>query len=452
MLLKNIRKIIAVIFFFGLLLLFMNRFGISDYFQWMAEVQLVPALMSLNFIVIAVLFVLTLLFGRVYCSMICPLGIFQDLISRLIYKKGRKFHYSKGYPIVRYAFLIAFLAFFAFGLASLIALIDPYSIFGRWTAVGTKMGAMFNIVAAVTFIIICIFAIFFGRIYCNNICPVGTILGLISKYSLFRFNIDTDKCTNCRVCAVRCKGSCINAEEHKVDMERCVGCFNCVDNCKQGAISYSLRGMKRAATPDGSRRTFVGTIGLLASSYLFAKATNVAEAVEAASGKTTPKRHTPVKPAGAVSISNFNQHCTACQLCVNNCPQNVLKPSTELSTFMQVEMDYTNGYCDIDCNKCSQVCPTDAISPITLEEKNALQIGHAVVYPDYCINNATTGRCGKCETICPAGAITLVEKDGKMIPSVEEEFCIGCGACEFNCQASPVKAIIVEGHEVHKEV
>ena len=450
--LKNLRKIIAAIFFIGLLLLFIIQFKSSEeWLGWMAKIQFVPALMSLNFIIIAAIAIVTLLFGRIYCSMVCPLGIFQDILSS-VFKKKKRFHYTKGYPVVRYAFLIAFLAFVALGLASLIAIIDPYSIFGRWTAVGTASGLAFNLVAIVTFIIICVFGIFFGRSYCNNICPVGTILGLLSKYSLFRFNINTDKCNGCKVCAMKCKGKCINPEEHKVDMDRCVGCFNCIGNCKQGAISYSLRGMKMAEPTDNSRRTFVGIVGLLTSSLLFAKAKNVSEAVASLDGKTTPKRRTPLKPAGAQSLNIFSKHCTGCQLCVNHCPQHVLKPSADLTSFMQVEMSYEDGYCDIDCNKCSQVCPTGAISPITLEEKNATQIGHAVAYPDYCINNASTGSCGKCEEVCPAGAITLIEKDGKMVPSIDEEFCIGCGACEFNCKASPVKAIIVEGHEVHKEV
>lgn len=443
--LKNIRKIVAVLFFFGLLYLFVDKFTSADaWLGWMAKLQFVPALMSLNFVVLVALLVLTLLFGRVYCSFVCPLGILQDFIGRI--PKRRKFRYSKGFPIIRYAFLVAFLAFFVFGLASLIAFIDPYSIFGRFTAVDTEAGAVFNIVVVVTFLIIVAFGFFCGRAYCNNICPVGTILGLISKYSLFRFNIDTTKCNDCKVCALRCKGQCINPETKKVDMERCVSCFNCIGNCKQGAISYSLRGMKKAEPTDNSRRAFMGTVGVLASSYLFAKANDVSEAITKAEGKTTPKRTTPLKPAGSLSIDHFNAHCTACQLCVSHCPQHVLRPSTELETFMQVEMSYDKGYCDIDCNKCSQICPAGAITPISLEEKNALQIGHAVVYPDYCIS------CGKCESACPAGAITLIEKGGKMIPTVDEEFCIGCGACEFTCKASPVKAIIVQGHEVHKEV
>lgn len=204
---------------------------------------------------------------------------------------------------------------------------------------------------------------------------------------------------------------------------------------------------------DKSRRAFLGILGAAATGVTLAQASKkVGEVVEAVSGKSSPKRSTPLKPAGAQSLENFSRHCTGCQLCVTHCPQKVLTPSTKLEDFMQVEMNFNRGYCDIDCNKCSQVCPTSAILPVTLEEKNALQIGHAVAYSEYCVNNTGTGHCGKCEEVCPAGAIALVEKDGKMIPAIDEEYCIGCGKCEYICQASPVKAIIIEGHEVHKEV
>lgn len=204
---------------------------------------------------------------------------------------------------------------------------------------------------------------------------------------------------------------------------------------------------------DKSRRTFLGIIGAAAASITLARANKkIDEVAGSVGGKSAPKRSTPLKPAGAQSIMNFNRHCTGCQLCVTHCPQHVLTPSAKLENFMQVEMNFNHGYCDIDCNKCSQVCPTGAILPITLEEKNALQIGHAVAYSEFCINNTETGHCGKCEEVCPAGAITLVDKNGKMIPAIDEEYCIGCGKCEYSCKATPIKAIIIEGHEVHKEV
>ena len=238
--LKNIRKIIALVFFFGLLLLFTGLLtSDSKWLGWIAKIQFAPALMALNFAVITVILLVTLIFGRLYCSIICPIGIFQDIVGRLVHKH-KKYHYSKGYPLIRYAFLIAFLAFFGMGAASLAALIDPYSIFGRWTAVGTTNGLVFNLVAIFTFVIILLFGILCGRAYCNNICPVGIILGLFSKFSLFRFRIDKSKCNGCKVCSLRCKGMCINSDTQKVDMERCVNCFNCIYNCKQGAIKYQM--------------------------------------------------------------------------------------------------------------------------------------------------------------------------------------------------------------------
>lgn len=198
---------------------------------------------------------------------------------------------------------------------------------------------------------------------------------------------------------------------------------------------------------DKSRRAFITGLATLGAGYAIAQTTEkVKDAVLAVEGKTAPKSTSTVLPAGALSFQNFTSKCTACQLCTTVCPTGVLRPSSDLKTFMQVKLDFAYGYCDIDCNKCSQVCSTGALKPVSLEQKNATQVGHAIVLPEFC-----TG-CGKCESVCPAGTISIVEKNGKKLAAIDTEFCIGCGACVFHCKSTPVKAIIIEGHEVHKEV
>ena len=149
-----------------------------------------------------------------------------------------------------------------------------------------------------------------------------------------------------------------------------------------------------------------------------------------------------MKPAGAVSLKHFTSHCTACQLCVSQCPEKVLRPSTSLERLMQPEMNYSDGYCRTACTRCSEVCPTGAILPITKEEKTAVSTGHAVVLADNCIG------CGTCARHCPSEAIMMV--DGK--PAVNEACCLGCGACEYYCPARPVTAIYVEGKQIHTEI
>ena len=495
--LRKVRIILASIFFIGVTLLFLDFTGtIHAWLGWMAKVQFLPALLSINVGVVAVLLILTLLFGRVYCSVICPLGVMQDVIS-WIYgrtkKKNRfRFSYSPAMKWLRYGVLAVFVAALAAGLHSLVALVAPYSAYGRIASnllaplyqwgnnflawIAERAGSYaFNstdvwirsaataAVSAVTFIVIAVLAWKNGRTWCNTICPVGTVLGFFSKFSLFAPAIDTEKCRNCGLCGKQCKASCINMKEHEIDLSRCVACMDCIDTCKDGAIHYALR--RKASAKDGrnpqgevdmGKRAFMISTAI-ATTAVAAKAQDMkvdgglAEIERAAK----PERQTPLVPAGAVSLKNFSDHCTACQLCVSVCPNQVLRPSTSLMTLMQPEMSYERGYCRPECTKCSDVCPAGAIRPVTVEEKSSIQIGHAVVCLDNCVVNTDGVSCGNCARHCPAGAISMVRKNpddprSLRIPTVNEERCIGCGACENLCPARPFTAIHVEGHEVHK--
>ena len=187
--------------------------------------------------------------------------------------------------------------------------------------------------------------------------------------------------------------------------------------------------------------------------------------------KEIPERKTAIVPPGAVSLKHFYQHCTACQLCVSVCPNDVLRPSGGLMTLMQPEMSYERGYCRPECTKCSEVCPAGAIRPVTTAEKSSIQIGHAVWIKRNCIPVRDGEECGNCARHCPTGAIVMVplrkrhryrhgnmENDGEdrtpalKIPAIDTEKCIGCGACENLCPARPFSAIYIEGHEVHSEI
>lgn len=158
---------------------------------------------------------------------------------------------------------------------------------------------------------------------------------------------------------------------------------------------------------------------------------------------------------GSLSARNMAQHCTACQLCVSACPNQVLRPSADLRKLMQPEMSYERGYCRPECTKCSEVCPAGAIRPITKADKSSVQIGHAVWVKKNCIPLTDGVQCGNCARHCPTGAIQMVpsipeDKDSPKIPVINVERCIGCGACENLCPARPFSAIYVEGHERHR--
>ena len=496
--LRKIRIILASVFFIGVTLLFLDFTGAAHaWLGWMAKVQFLPAVLALNFGVVAILLVLTLLFGRVYCSVICPLGVMQDIISWIHGKTKKKnrfrFSYSPAINWLRYGVLALFIVALVAGLHSLVALVAPYSAYGRiasnllapvyqlgnnffaWiaeragsyafysTEVWIRSGATFA-VAAATFAVVAVLAWKHGRTWCNTICPVGSVLGLFSRFSVFAPVIDTEKCRNCGLCGKQCKSSCINMKEHEIDYSRCVACMDCIDTCKEGAIHYACRyGKKGSPSPaqgnvDKSKRAFLVS-SAIATTAVAAKAQEmkVDGGLAEIERATKPERQTRIVPAGSLSLKNFADHCTACQLCVSVCPNQVLRPSTSLMPLMQPEMSYERGYCRPECTKCSDVCPAGAIRPISVEEKSSTQIGHAVVCLDNCVVNTDDVICGNWAIHCPAGAISMVRKNpddpkSLRIPVVNEERCIGCGACENLCPARPFTAIHVEGHEVHKTI
>lgn len=465
---KKVRIILASIVFTLITLLFLDGSGLlHPYLGWLAKIQFLPAVLALNIGVIIALVALTLLLGRIYCSVICPLGILQDLLARLNRKKNR-YTYSPALKWLRYTVLVVFVVLFVAGLGSIAGLIAPYSTFGRiivtlahpltssWVALALAFGMLF---------LLALLAFLGGRTYCNTICPVGTVLGVLSRFSLMKMTIDTDKCKNCGKCAKNCKASCLDAKNHSIDYSRCVVCGDCQSSCAFGAIHYrfagksGLSGISRTSgkNADTSRREFLVGAGLaMASAAMAETKLKVDGGLAVIEDKIAPERLTPLTPPGSLSARNLQQHCTACQLCISKCPNDVLRPSTDLAGLMQPVMSYENGYCRVECNACSSVCPTGAIRPITLATKSATQIGHAVWVAKNCVPVADGHECGNCARHCPSGAIQMVYPDGDesraKVPVIDESRCIGCGACEYLCPARPFSAIYVEGHEVHKEV
>lgn len=494
--LRKIRLVFASVCFVLITLLFLDFTGsIHAWFGWLAKIQFLPAVLALNVGVVLALVVLTLLFGRIYCSIICPLGVFQDIIAWIGRhpRKRRKlpYAYSPALSWLRYGALGLFVVVLLAGFGSLAALIAPYSAYGRmasnllqplWIWGNNALAQMAEraesyafyevdvwlkglptlMVAIVTLVILFVLAWRNGRTYCNTICPVGTVLGFLSRFSLFRIVIDTQKCNNCTLCSRHCKAACINAKEHRIDYSRCVACMDCIGECKHGAISYRMR---RKPTPEeangtasASRRGFLSASLLLTgTAWMKAQEKKVDGGLAAITQKQKPERATPLTPAGSWSARHLAQHCTACQLCVSACPNEVLRPSTDWTKLMQPEMSYERGYCRPECTRCSEVCPTGAIRRVTKEEKSSVQIGHAVWVKKNCIPLTDGVTCGNCARHCPSGAIQMVPSDPEdeqsiRIPVVDTERCIGCGACENLCPARPFSAIYVEGHERHRTV
>ena len=498
--LRKIRITLAAFVMVFITLLFLDFTGtLHHWFSWLAKIQFLPAVLALNFVVIALLVVLTLVFGRIYCSVICPLGIMQDVISWLRKKKNR-FSFSAEKRWIRYPVLVVFVAALVCGAGSLVALLAPYSSYGRivtnllkplWELGNNGLAAIAEhyesyafysvdvwirslptfIIAAVSFVVIAVLAWHGGRTYCNTICPVGTTLSFLARFSWLKIRFDVEKCRNCSLCTKNCKASCIDYKNHTVDYSRCVVCGNCLEKCKFGALSYAGPTKKAstssspgegsdstASSTDETRRAFlVGAAMATAGAALAQEKKKVDGGLAVIEDKAVPTRLTPLTPPGSLSAKNMATRCTGCQLCVSECPNDVLRPSTGLLTMMQPTMSYERGYCRPECNRCSSVCPSGAIKPISVEDKSSVQIGHAVWIKKNCIPVTDGVECGNCERHCPVGAIMMVQLDendeeSPMVPTVNESKCIGCGACENLCPARPFSAIYVEGHEVHKTV
>jgi len=488
--LKKIRTILAAVFFMLITLLFLDFTGtLHGWLSWLAKIQFLPAVMALNVIVVVSLIVLTLVFGRIYCSVICPLGVFQDLLARF-HRKKNKYSYSKEVRWLRYPVLVVFVIAGVVGIGSLFQLLAPYSSYGRiatmifqplWKgcnnllamaaehyesyafySVDTWMRSLpVLIIAAVTLVVLFILAWRGGRTYCNTICPVGTILSFFARFSWLKVRFDADKCKNCSLCSKNCKAACIDYKTHTVDYNRCVVCGNCIDKCKFGALKYSgslERGVKSESTQDKGRRSFLLASALVFTAAFAQKKEKLMDGgLAEIEDKVQPERQTPLTPPGSLSFQNLSTRCTGCQLCVSECPNQVLRPSNDLLHLMQPTMSYEKGYCRPECTRCSDVCPAGAIKPLDDIEKSSIQIGHAVWIKKNCVVLTDEVECGNCARHCPSGAIEMVPLDenneeSPMIPAINEAACIGCGACEYVCPSRPFSAIYVEGHEVHKMI
>ena len=494
--LRKSRIALATVMFIGITLLFLDFTGTMHHWvSWMPKLQFLEAVLALNVVVIVALLVLTLVFGRIYCSVICPLGIMQDIFGWLGKKaKKNRYTYSKQKHALRIIFFVMMLISVVLGGGTIVQLLAPYSAFGRictnllqpvWMAGNNVLAAIAEhydsyafyhtniwmralpslIIAAITLIILAVLAWRNGRTYCNTICPVGTLLSVFAKFSWLKIHFDVDKCKNCSLCTKNCKAACIDYKTHTVDPLRCVVCGDCIKSCKFGALKYAhssdgANGQPNEPTKpiDPSKRSFLLSSAMLATAAMAQNKDKIMDGgLAEIEDKVAPERQTPIMPPGSRSKQNFEQRCTGCQLCISECPNEVLRPSSDLWHLMQPTMSYERGYCRPECNRCSEVCPAGAIKPLAHELKASTQIGHAVWIKKNCIPLTDGVECGNCARHCPVGAIEMVPSDpddeeSPYVPAVNENRCIGCGACEYLCPARPFSAIYVEGHEQHKEV
>lgn len=491
---KIFRVVFSLLFFISLGIYFLGFvFFPIDLGNALASAQLIPSISKaisvalVPFLLIAGgLIALTLVFGRVYCSFLCPLGTAQDALYHISRKrkKYRHFGYLKPFAWPGYLLLAVTAAGFIFGVSAMTGLFDPFSITGRiagdlirpalifvWNLIAdgfTSLGVytfehqgmpVIPLGAALVsgaFLIGTGFMSYArGRLYCNTVCPVGGLLGLISRVSIFKLRLDRETCVSCGNCSDVCKSGCIDPKNRTLDFSRCVMCMNCLDTCAKGSIKYTLsakpaqKNKPPLAAPLMERRAMLKEL----IGYGAAAAVSLVLPPKVF-GETLHMSDKPVVPPGAGSVERYLSHCTSCHLCVTHCPTNVLTPSFlqfGIAGMLVPRMDYPHQFCEYNCKRCSEVCPTGAIKPITIEEKQTIQIGTVALEKTRCVVYAKGWACGACAEICPTHAAYLVEvKDGLFGPETDNTICVGCGACEFACPVKPEKAIFVQPLDVHK--
>jgi len=432
---------------------------------------------------------LTLVFGRAWCGWLCPLGTMLDLLPAKL-GRGPRPAVPEGLRKVKYVlfFLILFAALL--GNQTLLFL-DPLAIFFRtltaavWpildqivTALETLLsqipgfdGPISSLDAAIRPLILPAepvsyqdafgFASFFvvlvalnalaPRFWCRYLCPLGGFLGLISRVAVFR-RTTAVSCSNCGLCAEDCPTGTIDAARSNAsDPAECTVCMECLETCPLGAVKFKPSLSQAEGRPyDPRRREVLLTLGAAAVGIALFRSDLLA------------KRESPflLRPPGSRE-SNADvvalTSCTRCNECVRVCPTGGLQPAVfqaglqGLGTPLLVPR---LGYCDYSCNACGQVCPTEAIPLLSLEDKQQQVIGKAYIDQNRCLAWSDHRTCVVCEEMCPlpAKAIQLEEQDvwvpdggtvRLQLPHVVRDLCIGCGICEYRCPVSGDGAIRV---------
>jgi len=448
--------------------------------------QIMPSILGIavgGSAILMVLLLITVFFGRVYCSTLCPLGTFQDIVRRIANlfrtKRQRRFVYTKPHNYWRYGILTSAIALFIAGSSTIILWLDPYSNYGRiaenlfkpfivlgnnllsyvWSSIPAFSMNEVTLAAVITAFIASLliigFSAFHGRLWCNTMCPVGSLLGLFARNSVFRLIINKDACTNCTLCEKQCKSQCIDTETQRIDSSRCVQCMNCMQVCKSDAISHHLiyaKNIQKLVPPpqtDSSRRrVLIGSLSALGVAAIY-------HAIGKPLRIIAPKNPKAIAPPGARSVAELKHHCTACHACIANCPTRTLRPALGeygLDGVMMPVMDYDISFCNYECVVCTHVCPAGALIPLQVDEKKVTQVGKAHFFRERCITVVDENDCGACNEHCPTKAVRMIPyKEGLLIPEIDLSLCIGCGGCEYICPTRP-RAIIVYGNPEHEIV
>jgi ferredoxin len=288
------------------------------------------------------------------------------------------------------------------------------------------------------------------RFWCRYLCPSGAIFALFSMRPLLIRRRVSRQCTSCGLCRKGCPMDAIAEDPHATDFAECIVCRRCSDICPEDAVRFtSNKGdmAQRVIRFSANRRALIGSAlsGLLAA--LIVRSGLKGMACEGGPGRVMDSML--IRPPGAVPECFFLEKCVGCGECMKACPTNTLQPSgmaAGLAGFFSPVVIPRRGPCDPTCNACGHVCPTEAIRPLSMEEKRYAKIGTASIMRQRCIAWEYGRPCLICDEVCPYGAISLQQVSGLEVgvPYVEESRCNGCGFCEYYCPVQAKAAIVVE--------
>ena len=506
-----IRRIVAGLVLLAVTALFLDLTGaLHGWLGWLAKLQLLPAIMAANLAVIAGIAVVTLLFGRIYCSVICPLGIFQDGVSWLSgLRSGKRapgekdsgakhsggskklrFGWKPERKWLRYTVFGVFVLALVFGVHVLVAVLAPYSAYGRMVGnllqplwlwgnnLLAKIAEHYDsyafytrdvwlkslptlIVAAVTFVVLSVLAWWNGREYCNSVCPVGTALSFLSRFAIFRPVIDADKCKDCKMCEKGCKASCIDVANHRIDYSRCVDCLDCLGACKFDALHYKF-GWKKTAGAEGAAASSAVSHSLDPTASAVPPLTM--PRVARASGGTAPSdaktSGTPADPgrrafltgtamlAGALTLDAQKQKFDGGFARV--IPKR--EPAREGRLVPPGARSANDFYSRCTaCGLCVAACPNGVLRPSG--DLEHLMQPYMSFERGYC-----RPECTECSKVCPAGAILPITPEEKTdisigIAAVNYDLCVvnrdgvNCGNCARHCPTGAIHMVKPEGSE-----
>lgn len=440
---------------------------------------------------------LTLIFGRFFCGWVCPFGSINQFFTWL-FRQARKNRKEKGVnkPLLKlkYAILIAIIIAAIMG-THFGGWLDPFSLLTRTSTTVinpsinysihqiTKPGANDSGIIAKTFkplyhfaraniltekqrsfsqpfliggifIAILLLNLYRRRFYCNYICPLGALYGLISKFSFFNLKPNSS-CISCKACNKTCTYNGSPFEDYM--KSECLTCFNCINDCPKDAIDIKIGLPKKENRTriDLGRRRLIGstitgmTLAALPGIFIHKKT----------------KIHRFCRPPGSIKEKDFLAQCIRCGQCMQVCPTNFIQPAllqAGVEGIWTPILNAQSGYCEYECNKCTQVCPTRAIEKITLKQKKEFKIGTAVIDRNRCYTYADGYNCAVCEEHCPVPekAIRFREVDtwnldGELTKVnqiyILPDLCIGCGICENVCPRGDSPGIVMSAEEESRE-